>query len=342
MLTKHDALRYTALAGGSFVLFGIVAGGMTSAWMDGTDGIITPTPTATRTPTASATARPSPTLTATPVNSVAYPPALQAVVDEAKEHLAKDPLAEWWYLYPTADTPRDLPETFDVIYVPQYRDTVDSPAYEAFVVNIYIKITEFEDEAKKASGRQVAAEWFRNLGVLDLSTLEIVWNYKPASYLLGEPTATPGCERWEVSVAEGSVVNVRESPGLQSPVVGTVTNGFVGCVVEGPVEADGHQWRRIQDMGWLAGEYLRPAGASPMPTTRGVPTLPPRLEGSCVAETTGRSSRPARMECTTFSIGRTTTAAMASRCALPPSELSSRKTLGGFSKNTEPTSTLWT
>lgn len=71
-------------------------------------------------------------------------------------------------------------ETIDTIFVPQYRDTVDSPPSEAFVVNIYMKA--FNDEEARRKGEQEARDWFCSLGVEDLqsSGLKIVWNPKPA------------------------------------------------------------------------------------------------------------------------------------------------------------------
>jgi hypothetical protein len=103
-----------------------------------------------------------------------YPARLQAVIDEAKRQIAQsEPPAEWWYVYTTG-------ETIDIIFVPQYRDTIDSPPSEAFVVDIYLKA--FNDEEGKRRGEQYAQDWFRSLGVEDLQTsgLKIVWNLKPA------------------------------------------------------------------------------------------------------------------------------------------------------------------
>ena len=127
-----------------------------------------PEGTLTSTPLA-AQASPAP-VTAVPTG---HPARLQAVIDEAKRRIAQsEPPAEWWYVYTTG-------KTIDIIFVPQYRDAIESPPSEAFVVNIYLKA--FNDEEGKRIGEQYAQDWFRSLGVEDLQTsgLKIVWNLKP-------------------------------------------------------------------------------------------------------------------------------------------------------------------
>ena len=62
-------------------------------------------------------------------------------------------------------------------------------------------------------------------------------------------------------------INVRPSPGLKEPAVDCIADGTVLVLVDGPVDADGHQWWQPQDRGgWVAGEYLRYADAVGTPT----------------------------------------------------------------------------
>ena len=62
----------------------------------------------------------------------------------------------------------------------------------------------------------------------------------------------------------GSALRLRSDPGLQSTTLKTVTDGTRLLILEGPREADGLRWWRLQDQadgaeGWAAETYLTPA-----------------------------------------------------------------------------------
>lgn len=70
-----------------------------------------------------------------------------------------------------------------------------------------------------------------------------------------------GCN---VSVNTASL-NVRSSPSLSGSVIGSVTSGRTGMVIEGPVTADGYTWWRVDYgsvSGWSAGSLLLPIASS--------------------------------------------------------------------------------
>jgi len=86
-------------------------------------------------------------------------------------------------------------------------------------------------------------------------------------------------------------LNVRESPGLDSRRVGRFATGVLVTVREGPVEADGYRWWRVESgqgiNGWLAdgdGEdvWLTSEIGEPRPVNR-----PVRLGDRVVVTTTG-------------------------------------------------------
>jgi hypothetical protein len=84
------------------------------------------------------------------------------------------------------------------------------------------------------------------------------------------PTATPeglfaGGEA--IVSGTGSALRLRSDPGLQSTTLKTVADGTRLKVLEGPREADGLRWWRLQDQsdgaeGWAAETYLTPAATS--------------------------------------------------------------------------------
>ena len=84
------------------------------------------------------------------------------------------------------------------------------------------------------------------------------------------PTATPeglfaGGEA--VVSGTGSALRLRSDPGLQSTTLKTVADGTRLKILEGPREADGLRWWRLQDQsdgaeGWAAETYLTPAATS--------------------------------------------------------------------------------
>jgi hypothetical protein len=84
------------------------------------------------------------------------------------------------------------------------------------------------------------------------------------------PTATPeglfaGGEA--IVSGTGSALRLRSDPGLQSTTLKTVADGTRLKILEGPREADGLRWWRLQDQsdgaeGWAAETYLTPAATS--------------------------------------------------------------------------------
>ena len=81
------------------------------------------------------------------------------------------------------------------------------------------------------------------------------------------PTATPeGLFTGGSAIVSGtgSTLRLRSDPGLQSTTLKTVTDGTRLKILEGPREADGLRWWRMQDQtdgaeGWAAETYLTPA-----------------------------------------------------------------------------------
>lgn len=81
------------------------------------------------------------------------------------------------------------------------------------------------------------------------------------------PSATPEglFVRGEAIVSgTGSALRLRSDPGLQSTTLKTVADGTRLKILEGPRDADGLRWWRMQDPtdaaeGWAAETYLTPA-----------------------------------------------------------------------------------
>ena len=81
------------------------------------------------------------------------------------------------------------------------------------------------------------------------------------------PTATPEglfVDGEAIVSGTGSALRLRSDPGLQSTTLKTVADETRLKVLEGPREADGLRWWRLQDQsdgaeGWAAETYLTPA-----------------------------------------------------------------------------------
>ena len=58
----------------------------------------------------------------------------------------------------------------------------------------------------------------------------------------------------------GDCLNFRESASISSEVQSCRIDGTTGEVVEGPQEADGHTWWRLEGLGWASAQYLRAIG----------------------------------------------------------------------------------
>ena len=69
-------------------------------------------------------------------------------------------------------------------------------------------------------------------------------------------------------IAVGSgCVNLREGPGMTARVLTCLPDGFTATIAQGPLVADNSAWWRLENWGWVAGDYL--AGVSlPAPAVR--------------------------------------------------------------------------
>jgi hypothetical protein len=54
----------------------------------------------------------------------------------------------------------------------------------------------------------------------------------------------------------GDCVNVRERPSLNATVQRCLADGARLRLVEGPISADGHEWWRLEGLGWSVADYL--------------------------------------------------------------------------------------
>ncbi|MGC8839235.1 MAG: SH3 domain-containing protein [Anaerolineae bacterium] len=66
----------------------------------------------------------------------------------------------------------------------------------------------------------------------------------------------------QVQGTEGEDLRLRAAPGLGGETIALVQEGTLLRVLEGPVEADGYTWWRVQSpedqTGWAAGQWLAP------------------------------------------------------------------------------------
>lgn len=56
----------------------------------------------------------------------------------------------------------------------------------------------------------------------------------------------------------GDCLNFREAPSLSASTLWCRIDGTRGVVLEGPIDADGITWWRLEDLGWGSAEYLVP------------------------------------------------------------------------------------
>ena len=75
----------------------------------------------------------------------------------------------------------------------------------------------------------------------------------------------PPLEESQVSVGSeavvlgaGSCLNFREEPSSTAGVVFCLIDGTRGVVAEGPVDADGITWWRLEELGWASEQFLAP------------------------------------------------------------------------------------
>lgn len=85
--------------------------------------------------------------------------------------------------------------------------------------------------------------------------------------LLTSLTASPAAARSGLNIEPGDrieviadALNVRAGPGLDEQVFHVVTEGMLGTVNDGPIEADGYGWYEVTfdagGTGWVAGGYI--------------------------------------------------------------------------------------
>jgi hypothetical protein len=53
-------------------------------------------------------------------------------------------------------------------------------------------------------------------------------------------------------------LNFREAPNINARVLTCQSDGAKGTVAEGPTQADGHTWWRVEGLGWASGQFLAP------------------------------------------------------------------------------------
>ncbi|MGB2695143.1 MAG: hypothetical protein WBD55_08145 [Dehalococcoidia bacterium] len=75
----------------------------------------------------------------------------------------------------------------------------------------------------------------------------------------GELGATVAVGAGGVVYGAGNCLNFRTAPGTDADVASCQIDGTKSNVVEGPREADGRTWWRLDGLGWAAEEFLRPA-----------------------------------------------------------------------------------
>jgi hypothetical protein len=87
-----------------------------------------------------------------------------------------------------------------------------------------------------------------------------------ASPLLTPPLAPPASLPSSVTVGSseltstpGDCLRVHAAPSLSSNVSACLPDGTLVLIVAGPVTADGHTWWSASNLGWLAGDLLRPS-----------------------------------------------------------------------------------
>jgi len=70
-------------------------------------------------------------------------------------------------------------------------------------------------------------------------------------------------------------LNFRERPGVMAPAVSCQIDGTRGRIAEGPVDADGRRWWRIEGLGWATDEFLAPVAPPAEPAAPATATPPP-------------------------------------------------------------------
>ena len=81
----------------------------------------------------------------------------------------------------------------------------------------------------------------------------------------GQPTATGGLavgDKVQVTGTSG-VLNMRDGPGTGYKIVGSLREGAIVEILDGPKEANGYTWWQVRNeagtVGWAAGDWLKKA-----------------------------------------------------------------------------------
>lgn len=82
-------------------------------------------------------------------------------------------------------------------------------------------------------------------------------------------------------ITGGGCLNIRERPALTARVLSCLADGTLVTVADGPVNADGHIWWRLDGLGWAAGAYLTGVGVLPIWRT-GAGVIVDAGEGDCL------------------------------------------------------------
>jgi hypothetical protein len=96
--------------------------------------------------------------------------------------------------------------------------------------------------------------------MLEARGISASWLESTEQLLSPQPSPNPSLQ-WQARVADtgGMGLYLRAQPGVASPVLGTLPEGTVTELLEGPVEIDGHTWWKVTHEGkegWCAGEWL--------------------------------------------------------------------------------------
>jgi hypothetical protein len=60
-----------------------------------------------------------------------------------------------------------------------------------------------------------------------------------------------------VVAGTGDCLNVHDQSGTSGIVVDCIPDGTAGTITDGPISANGYTWWRIDDRGWVVGDYLK-------------------------------------------------------------------------------------
>jgi rare lipoprotein A (peptidoglycan hydrolase) len=97
----------------------------------------------------------------------------------------------------------------------------------------------------------------------------------------GTPPVAPGQYLQVKDLAGDDCVNVRSAPSLSADAIRCLPSRSMARILDGPKEADGHRWWKLDAGGWAADDNLVAAGGTPNP----------RIEaGDSLAAALGRAS----------------------------------------------------